>query len=190
MGDTSTKTDERAEKLLPGQHKDILSAHRISKVEMEADYGLLLSEVLLLRQCERQLQGQLSFIREQEKAPQQRAEQLIKANNILRQSIDILETDIDFNRFVGHVLAQEAITNVCKHARASQYIVLVNSMSWRVRLLVQDNGSGFLLSESTPTKGFGLVSMQERTQKIGAKFSISSHPGQRTQVIIEVESSK
>jgi signal transduction histidine kinase len=87
-------------------------------------------------------------------------------------------------------IAEEAITNACKHARASKIVVQLVFMLRQVRLLVQDNGSGFLLSESTATNGFGLVSMQERTQKIGAKFSISSHPGQGTQVLIEVKSSK
>lgn len=276
MGDKDTKTDEIAQKLLPRQCEDILSVDTISKVEMEAAYGLLQAEVLQLRQRERQLQEQLSLVREQEKAAQQvaiaseRNRMAREIHDTLAQSFTSilmrlqtaelsLTKDIETARInIHHAcelarfglaearrsvyalrsqhlegrsfpealkkclhsivaptgiegefcvsgkpnilpsnvevellrIAQEAITNASKHARASKISVQLVFMPRRVRLLVQDKGCGFLLSKSTLTNGFGLTSMQERTQRIGGNFFISSHPGQGTQVIVEVETSQ
>lgn len=273
MEDKNVETGKTTvNKFLPGLNEDILSTKSISEVKMEKAYGLLCSEVLHLRQRERQLLEQLSFAREQEKAAisSERNRMYREIHDTLAQSftsiltrlqtaelslpkdIEIARTNIrhacelacfglaEARRLVyalrpQHLegrsfpealktcldsivvptgiesefnvsgnpkilpanaevellrIAQEAITNACKHARASKILVQLVFMPRLVQLLVQDNGSGFLLSKSTATNGFGLVIMQERTQKIGAKFSISSLPGQGTQVIIEVETSE
>jgi signal transduction histidine kinase len=84
-------------------------------------------------------------------------------------------------------ICQEAVTNVVKHANASKVRVELLYEPSRVQLCVQDDGRGFSV-ESSRTRGFGLTSMQERVDGIGAKWLISSVParGTRIQVFVQV----
>jgi len=76
-------------------------------------------------------------------------------------------------------IAQETLNNVFKYARASRVDVdLVISPSC-VRLEVSDNGIGFDTSTIKPTS-LGMHIMHERSEAIGADFSISSTPGAGT----------
>jgi signal transduction histidine kinase len=68
---------------------------------------------------------------------------------------------------------QEALTNVVKHAQASQVWVELNVEDETVNLTVQDNGIGF--SEDEPTsKGIGLAGLRERITLAGGTLNISS----------------
>jgi signal transduction histidine kinase len=89
-------------------------------------------------------------------------------------------------------IAQEAVNNIVKHARASHVNIRLRYIQssraddqqkykQSVRLTIQDDGRGFDVTQ-TPPHRLGLVIMQERAQSIGAKLSIKSHPGQGTQV--------
>jgi signal transduction histidine kinase len=84
-------------------------------------------------------------------------------------------------------IAQEAIANACKHAAARKIEVQLIFAPHKVCLMVRDNGQGFIFSDVTNHKGFGLISMQERAQKLGGKFCLSSQPGQGTEIVVEVE---
>jgi len=79
-------------------------------------------------------------------------------------------------------IAQEALNNVVKHARASQAIVTLRLCD-PVRLTVADNGAGFDPAAVTADH-LGLRIMRERAEAIGAKLSIYSEPGEGTQVSI------
>jgi len=82
-------------------------------------------------------------------------------------------------------IAQETLTNVRKHARATSVCVrLVNSPTG-VELAVKDNGRGF--DPAGPTNGNGqthrgLKVMQERAQMLGGSLTVTSTPGQGTEV--------
>ena len=80
-------------------------------------------------------------------------------------------------------LAQEALNNVVKHARASQAVVTLRCTEESVRLTVADNGVGFDPSTVTADH-LGLKIMRERAEAIGAKLSIYSEPGEGTQISI------
>jgi signal transduction histidine kinase len=69
--------------------------------------------------------------------------------------------------------AQEGLTNVRKHARASRVDVLLNYLPNEVRLEVRDNGVG---AEET-TGGFGLLGIRERMHLLGGSVEISTGPG-------------
>jgi len=71
-------------------------------------------------------------------------------------------------------IAQEAITNSCKHAQARTISVQLTYQPDRLRLMVGDDGVGFTLTESTALQGFGLVSMEQRAERIGGTLTIGS----------------
>lgn len=70
---------------------------------------------------------------------------------------------------------QEALTNIVKHAQASQVWVELGMEDQMITLTVQDNGHGFVRGEK-PSNGIGLAGLQERLTVAGGKLSISSTP--------------
>ncbi len=82
-------------------------------------------------------------------------------------------------------IGQEAFTNTLKHSHASEVQIELVYMPGQVQLRVQDNGQGFD-PDLRLTKGYGLLSMRERSQKIGAELTITSKPGAGTEVAIAV----
>jgi len=82
-------------------------------------------------------------------------------------------------------VAQEAITNVVKHADAHVVTISLHQEPTCLRLTVKDNGRGFSRS-GTLGSGLGLTTMQERVESIGASLCIRSNPGIGTEVDIEL----
>ncbi len=85
-------------------------------------------------------------------------------------------------------IAQEALNNVVKHARAGQVAVHLRCMppppgegNEGVELSVCDDGRGFTLSQVQPDR-LGLGIMHERAQAIGATLTVESRPGRGTEV--------
>lgn len=107
------------------------------------------------------------------------------------QSLDI-RVDIkaqDISSAVGYQLfriIQECLTNVMKHAEASQVNVLLRHDSKKIELSVSDNGKG--LSLQGKSGGFGIKGMQERVESMHGTVEIQSQPGQGTslQVVIPI----
>jgi PAS domain S-box-containing protein len=79
-------------------------------------------------------------------------------------------------------LAQEALNNVVKHAKASQAVVTLR-LGESVRLTIEDNGVGFDPSTITADH-LGLKIMRERSEAINATLKIYSEPGEGTQVSV------
>ena len=78
-------------------------------------------------------------------------------------------------------IAQEALGNALKHARAGRVDISLSYGQRQVVLVVADDGRGFDTGHSTG--GFGLTSMQERASRINALLDISSLPGKGAQVV-------
>jgi signal transduction histidine kinase len=78
-------------------------------------------------------------------------------------------------------VAEEALSNVERHAAASQVSVRLAFGNDRVDLAVQDDGKGFATAAVEPSH-FGLTGMQERCQMIGATLHVQSRPGGGTEV--------
>jgi signal transduction histidine kinase len=72
-------------------------------------------------------------------------------------------------------LVQEALTNVAKHAAATQVEVTVGDGAGEVTLMVSDDGVGF--DTKATTGGFGLLGMRERVALVGGTLQIESKPG-------------
>jgi len=79
-------------------------------------------------------------------------------------------------------IAQEAITNAIKHSRGSRVHVRLNVDPCGVKIVVEDNGEGFDPQVSALGRGFGLLSMQERAERIGGELTILTRPGAGTRV--------
>jgi len=79
-------------------------------------------------------------------------------------------------------ISQEAITNAMKHSGASQINVRLSGGPEAVQLAVEDNGAGFDPHVSTLSRGFGLISMQERADRIGGDLTILTNPGAGTKI--------
>lgn len=86
-------------------------------------------------------------------------------------------------------IAQEALTNVAKHAQAVQATVTVEMDDEMVCLTVADDGVGFdpgRASEFGAHGGWGLLTMAERAEAMGGHFRIESRPQEGTWIIVEV----
>ncbi len=84
-------------------------------------------------------------------------------------------------------IAQEALTNCAKHARAKKVAIELNTGADHLVLSVSDDGVGFDFNGAGGKKsGLGLVSMQERAEAIGGKWRIESMPGKGTRVSVRV----
>ena len=82
-------------------------------------------------------------------------------------------------------ICQETLTNIGKHAKASQVKIDVRYAPDMLELHIHDNGCGFVTSELTPSGHYGLGMMRERAEAVGAILKITSQPGQGTDVTIQ-----
>ncbi len=80
-------------------------------------------------------------------------------------------------------IGQEALTNAIRHANADEIRIKLVYDDVQCLLRVQDNGQGFGVGSIPSADGFGLIGMSERAERIGAQLTISSQPGQGTEII-------
>ena len=81
-------------------------------------------------------------------------------------------------------IAQEAITNVLRHSRASHASVILAAEGGRLRLSVEDDGRGF--STDVAHEGFGLTGIHERAGLVGGDVRVDSAPGTGTAVVVDI----
>ncbi len=87
---------------------------------------------------------------------------------------------------VAEVLAivREALSNVARHARATNCRVILASRPDRLRLEVRDDGRGFNPSIRGDRGHHGLANMRSRGESLGATFEVQSAPGRGTRIIV------
>lgn len=83
-------------------------------------------------------------------------------------------------------IGQEALTNAIKYARATEIRVELVCEETQCLLRVKDDGQGFAVEQNPSGRGFGLLGMSERAEKIKGELIIHSQPGQGTEVIVIV----
>ena len=84
-------------------------------------------------------------------------------------------------------ICQESLTNVRRHAGATEVAVGLAFLPGSVQLQVRDNGTGLeprKAAESGRGGSFGLIGMEQRARALGGSFSVTSKPGEGT--LIEV----
>lgn len=117
--------------------------------------------------------------------------------NYMRQygiNVEINFTNLKRERFLPEIeitlyrLVQEALTNIAKHANASNVSITFCKQRAKLFLTIGDNGVGFDLNDVAHTGGkigLGLYGMRERIALLNGKFDIKSAVGKGT--VIEVE---
>jgi signal transduction histidine kinase len=83
-------------------------------------------------------------------------------------------------------IAQEAVNNAVKHARAKRVRIALSAGGATVRLTVVDDGVGFDPARDIRAGGLGLTSMRERASALGGRIRIETSPGAGTRVEVTV----
>jgi PAS domain S-box-containing protein len=83
-------------------------------------------------------------------------------------------------------IAQEALTNVARHAQATQVDVLLKRRGERLVMIIEDNGVGFDVETMVQKQRLGLVGMRERAEMMDGSLAIESVPGAGTTIYVEV----
>jgi signal transduction histidine kinase len=105
-------------------------------------------------------------------------------------AIDV-EANLDETRLPPEVetalyrIAQEALTNVAKHAGAEHVSLVVTRRDGSVTVVVEDDGRGFGAAGGE-SGGLGLVGMKERVGLLGGRLAIESTEGSGTTIVAEV----
>jgi PAS domain S-box-containing protein len=92
-------------------------------------------------------------------------------------------------RTVLYRIAQEGLTNVARHAKASHVEVRIEGLDDIIRMTIRDNGQGFQTIGKAGSKKknrLGLIGMRERAEMVGGSFQVDSAPGQPTTVRVEI----
>ena len=98
---------------------------------------------------------------------------------------------LDGERLPPHVettlyrVAQEALTNVLKHAGAASVSVILEHRQGEARLVVEDDGRGFDMA-SAPTGRLGLLGMRERLTLAAGTLEVESRPGAGTTIVARI----
>ena len=110
-----------------------------------------------------------------------------------RKKVDITLTIVgdrcvlDPDKQVGiYRIAQEALNNIVKHARASRVNMTLECGSQTLTLEIADDGRGFDL-ENVPAERLGVGIMRERAEAIGAHLTIDSQVGSGTRITVTME---
>jgi signal transduction histidine kinase len=97
---------------------------------------------------------------------------------------DRLPRDVEL---AAYRIVQEAITNVAKHAQATECHVHLTHLDDRLLVEVEDDGVGFDDDDQPSVgRGLGLVSVRERSARLGGTFNILSSPGRGTRLIVSL----
>ena len=83
-------------------------------------------------------------------------------------------------------IIQESLTNVFKHAKASEVNVSLSQKNGDLVLMVADNGKGIRKSDLKKQHSFGLVGIEERIKKLGGEFDIQGKAGKGTVLTVSI----
>ncbi|MES2206910.1 MAG: sensor histidine kinase [Pseudomonadota bacterium] len=116
------------------------------------------------------------------------------ADNFNQHSLTLCKTDIrceDINFLKDETtiifrIAQEALTNVMRHAEATEVMLSVIKYNNRLELSIRDNGKGFNLKNLAHYNSYGLFGMKERALSINANLNIESKLGEGTHIFMHI----
>jgi PAS domain S-box-containing protein len=97
---------------------------------------------------------------------------------------------LDINkRTILYRVAQEALTNVSRHAHASHAEVNIEKLAHGIGMKIKDDGKSFHVERILNSKGsqrLGLLGMRERVEMVGGTFCVESAPGKGTTIQVEI----
>lgn len=105
--------------------------------------------------------------------------------NVLKQSNDkpIFDKDVSI---AAYRIVQEALTNVARHAQATEAHITYVADDERLFIEIQDNGIGMPAESNLTRKSLGLRGMSERARHVHGAVSIQGRPGKGTSVTLEI----
>jgi signal transduction histidine kinase len=89
-------------------------------------------------------------------------------------------------QLVAYRTAQEALTNIAKHAACSQVMIDLSDAEDVLTLEVRDNGKGISATELSKPKAFGIRGLHERAKTAGGWLDVSTHSDTGTSIILSV----
>ena len=107
---------------------------------------------------------------------------IIRFTSFTRSRIEPLD---NAKRIVLYRVAQEALTNIGKHAKANLVTVSIQKIRRTIHLEIKDDGKSFKmqsLNHAAKKKGLGLIGMRERVEMVSGCFTVESSPGKGTTI--------
>ncbi|QPC80519.1 HAMP domain-containing protein [Phototrophicus methaneseepsis] len=83
-------------------------------------------------------------------------------------------------------VVQEALTNIARHAQATTASVIIDRRPNAIRIIVEDNGVGFVPPSRQESKSLGLQGIRERAALFNGTLTIETEPGHGTSLFIEI----
>lgn len=105
--------------------------------------------------------------------------------NLITATANRLEHVESATRTVLYRVAQAALSNIAKHAHASQVTVNLQKLPSAIQLAIKDDGQGFEVEKVLFAKRYkrlGLLGMRERVEMVGGSFVLDSAPGKGTTI--------
>ena len=90
-------------------------------------------------------------------------------------------------------VAQEALTNVARHAQANRVEVIIQNLPEGICMKIKDDGKSFQVDRVLDGKGckhLGLLGMRERLEMVGGNFAVESAPGKGSTIIAQIPPGK
>jgi signal transduction histidine kinase len=82
--------------------------------------------------------------------------------------------------------AQEALTNISKHARGNLVTIEISDVQKFLTLEIKDNGTGLSPVDPSKPNSYGLKGLHERAKSVGGWLDVSSLPGKGTSIVLSI----
>src|SRR5262245_13363349 len=83
-------------------------------------------------------------------------------------------------------IVQESLTNIFKHAQATQVEVSIATEGETLAITISDNGVGFATDAPRKPNSYGLLGLRERAYLLGGEIQITSAPGQGSEIEVRL----
>lgn len=93
------------------------------------------------------------------------------------------EIEIDSDKSIAvYRIVQESLTNVARHAKATEVDISISKQDNFLNVSIEDNGKGIERTQLGDAKSFGIIGMKERAYISGGTLLIASEPGKGTKI--------
>jgi signal transduction histidine kinase len=175
-----------------GMKLEILRGQFPMRPEQETQYHSILEDLNQIIEDIRLYIRNLRTARDEQATFKQRLDNLARHFRDFARvdvTVDIppaLRTLNDRQRHSLTQIVREALSNVARHAQATQVKVKVREVGHDVSLTIRDDGVGFDPAKLRDPASFGLNNMRQRALQLGGTFAIDSEEGQGTLITIKV----
>ncbi|MDC8006225.1 sensor histidine kinase [Aureisphaera galaxeae] len=83
-------------------------------------------------------------------------------------------------------MIQELVTNIIKHAEATEAHISITQHDDMLNIIVEDNGKGFNPRKMKRTEGMGLHSIEKRVEHLEGSLEVDAAPGRGTNILIDI----